>query len=299
MSILKIDHLSKRYGSQYAIKDISLEVEKGQVYGLLGPNGSGKTTTLGIILGVLSAQSGSYSWFDQGQKASLRKNIGSLLEKPNFAPWLNSFDNLRIVASIKGKKTSETELESIIKDVNLWHGAYKKFAEYSLGMKQRLAIAAALLGDPEVLLLDEPTNGIDAEGIIEIRGLIKKMAKKGKTVILASHILDEVEKVCTNVAILKKGTVLQEGAIKDVLTLEDTIELASHDRETLKRALSEWDGVQKIEDGEEFIKVYLNKEVDATALNRYLIERDIVLSHLYQRKKSLESHFLELLGENE
>ena len=199
--VLSVSALSKRYGSIRALDSFSLEVNQGEVYGILGPNGSGKTTTLGILLDVLKADSGTYSWFDGMPTVKARRQIGSILETPNFYPYLSARQNLAIACTIKEVGTSD--IDRVLKEVNLYERRHDKFETYSLGMKQRLALASAMLGDPDVLILDEPTNGLDPLGIAEVRGLILQQAQKGATIIMASHILDEVEKTCSHVAVFK------------------------------------------------------------------------------------------------
>lgn len=294
--VLTINHLSKRFGNVTAVNAVSFTIEQGQVFGILGPNGSGKSTTLGMVLGVIRPDSGDYSWFGEGQKGKNRRRLGSLLEKPNFCPWLSGQQNLRLTGYIRGLSHLEQAVQSSLQKVGLWPDRLKPFSSYSLGMKQRLAIAAALLGDPEVLVLDEPTNGVDAEGIIEIRETIKDLAAAGKTIVLASHILDEVEKVCTHVGIMKQGNVLQSGAISEVLTVEDTIEVGARDLNSLSNALRDCDLVRDFELKSGLFLVHLQAGKFPEDLNRFLMDSGIVVSHLLQRKKSLEAHFLELLG---
>ena len=202
-TILSVSNLSKNYGAVHALSDLNISIKKGDVYGILGPNGSGKTTTLGIVLGVTNASKGSYSWFDRGISYQLRKRIGCLLDKPNFYPYLNGFDNLKLVADIKQLK--DPRIIEKLEIAGIHNNANRKFYTYSTGMRQRLALAATLLGKPDVLVLDEPTNGLDPEGIADVRELIIKIANEGTTVIMASHLLDEVQKICSHVAVLKKG----------------------------------------------------------------------------------------------
>ena len=208
MSVLQIDNISKSYGVVRALNNVSFSVPKGTVFGILGPNGSGKTTLLGIVMDVLKASGGSYSWDGKPSTEEIRKQLGTLLETPNFYHYMSAEDNLKIAARIKGR--GEDDIEKVLHLVNLYQRKSSKFSTYSLGMKQRLAIASTLLGDPDILVFDEPTNGLDPAGIAEIRELIKDLNRKGKTIIMASHILDEVEKVCTHVAIIQKG-VLKTG----------------------------------------------------------------------------------------
>lgn len=295
--ILTISNLNKKYGKLHAVKDLSLEITKGSVFGILGPNGSGKTTTLGIILSVINADSGNFSWFNEPNSKANRKRIGAILEQPIFYPYLTAAKNLQIFANIKN--APYTDIERVLKVVELYNRKDSKFRTYSYGMKQRLAIAAALLGQPEVLIFDEPTNGLDPRGIAEIRELIIKIAKQGITIILASHLLDEVQKVCSHVAVLKEGKVLFAGNVNEVLNISDTIELSSNNIELLKLALKENSNVLDISVDQEILVVKLNDEFSSYDLNNYLIGKDIVLTHLAMRKKSLENQFLELLTKAE
>lgn len=291
-NVLRIDNLSKSYGRQRALDHVSFTLDKGQILGLLGPNGSGKTTCLGILLGVLQPSSGSYSWFNQSPSAQVRRRIGALLEQPNFYPWLSAEDNLKVFAQLRESKAN---VDQALKEVGLYERRKDNFKTYSLGMKQRLSIAAAIMGDPEVLLLDEPTNGVDAKGISEIRQIILNQARQGRTVLLASHILDEVEKTCSHVVVLKEGQVLQAGSIQEVLHGDPSIEVEAIDKENLKQALTQIPEVLSMEAYERGFRVHIKGGWSASDLNRALYEKDVVLSHLASQKKSLESHFLKLL----
>lgn len=292
-NILTISNLNKKYGKLHAVKDLSLEISKGSVFGILGPNGSGKTTTLGIILDVINADSGSFSWFNEPNSKANRKKIGAILEQPIFYPYLTAEKNLQIFANIKNAPYSD--IDRVLKIVELYDRKNSKFRTYSYGMKQRLAIAAALLGKPEVLIFDEPTNGLDPRGIAEIRELIIKIAQEGITILLASHLLDEVQKVCSHVAVLREGKVLFSGSVSEVLNIADTIELASNNNELLALALKKNDQVIDVKTEHDILVVKLKDGITAFDLNNYLIGKGIVVSHLAKRKKSLENQFLELL----
>jgi ABC-2 type transport system ATP-binding protein len=293
-SILSIDKLAKNYGSIKALNGISFEVPKGCVFGILGPNGSGKTTTLGIILDVLKANSGSFKWFGKPSGPDTRKQIGSLLETPNFYHYLSAIDNLKVTQAISHRGNAN-DIEEVLKTVNLAHRKKSKFSTYSLGMKQRLAIGAALLGNPDVLVFDEPTNGLDPVGIAEIRQLIKRLASEGKTIIMASHLLDEVEKVCTHVAVLKKGTLITAGAVNEVMSNEDIAEVGAANTEQLFHELKSFAGSTSItnEDG----KVQLHFPLGTAKLediNAYCFSKGIILNQLLLKHKSLEAKFFEL-----
>jgi len=295
-SVLKITNLSKNYGKIRALSDLSLEIEKGQVFGLLGPNGSGKTTTLGILLGVLRPRSGSFEWFGEPVSTTSLRRIGAILEHPNFYPYLNAFDNLKIVAQIRG--VAPTDIERVLGLVGLSDRRKHRFQTYSYGMKQRLAIASAMLGNPEVLILDEPTNGLDPSGIAEIRELILKIASEGTTIVLASHMLDEVQKVCSHVAVLEKGNKLFAGRVDDVLSSTEIIELASDDLALLEKVIGTFPAYHSHKSINNLIELKVNGECMPGEVNKFLFSQGIVSTHLKIRRKTLENYFLELVGKN-
>ena len=293
MTILSIDNLSKDYGKIKALQNVSFSVPQGSVYGILGPNGSGKTTLLGIIMDVLKSSGGTYKLFGEIPDESHRRRIGTLLETPNFYHYLSAVQNLKVTARIK--QQSNDDIERVLDIVDLSKRKDSAFSTYSLGMKQRLAIAAALLGNPEVLVFDEPTNGLDPVGIAEIRTLILKLAQQGKTIIMASHMLDEVEKVCTHVAILKYGQLITHGDVNEILVNEDIVEVAATNLENLKNILIQFPGNVNVYLKEHVVQVnFLPGTANLEAINKFCFERSVVLSHLQLKKKSLESKFLEL-----
>lgn len=295
-TILRINNLSKHYGKLIAVNNLSLEVCEGNVYGILGPNGSGKTTTLGMILEVISPTSGSYDWFNLEPNNESRKRIGSILETPAFYPYLSAVGNLKIAAKIKGK--GKENIDNVLKQVGLYDRRNDLFKTYSLGMKQRLAIGSALLSDPPVLILDEPTNGLDPQGIAEIRELIIEIASNGKTILFASHMLDEVQKVCTHIAVLKLGKKVYDGTVEDAMNQNNKIELASKDMVGLKSALNKYNSLESIEVSADKVAVRLKEGNDSGDLNMFLIEKGIVLTHLAEKKSSLEQKFLRILEES-
>ncbi|MBS1638827.1 MAG: ATP-binding cassette domain-containing protein [Bacteroidetes bacterium] len=291
--ILSVNNLSKQYGKIHALNNVSFNVPKGCVYGILGPNGSGKTTTLGIILDILKANTGNFLWFEDNPQNHKTK-IGSLLETPNFYHYLSAVNNLKITQAISGRG-NENDIDEVLEIVNLSQRKNSKFSTYSLGMKQRLAIAAALLGNPDVLVLDEPTNGLDPVGIAEIRELIKKLAQQGKTIIMASHLLDEVEKVCTHVAILKKGNLLVNGNVNEVLANEDIVEVNASDKQTLIQILNNMSGYTKLVEEKNAIQLfYPQGTAQLDTINEYCFNNGVTLNMLTQKKKSLEAKFFEL-----
>ncbi len=298
MSVLQIHNLSKSYGKIKALNDVSFNIPKGSVFGLLGPNGSGKTTLLSIVLDILGADAGSYSWFGEPSTFVHRKRIGSLLETPNFYHYLSAVQNLKVTQSIS-QRGNDAAIDDVLKKVNLYERRNSKFSTYSLGMKQRLAIAASLLGEPEVLLLDEPTNGLDPVGIAEIRELIKSLAAAGHTVIMASHLLDEVEKICDHVAILKYGKLIASGTVASVLADEDCYLLNATNQEILIGLLKSLPGVSRLAVTNEGIECYIRDEsLNAEVINNYCFQHQIVLNQLTSKKKRLEEKFFELTSQS-
>lgn len=292
-TILLIENLHKRYGRIQALKNISFEIQKGGVYGILGPNGSGKSTTLGIVLNVVNKTSGTYSWFGGTmQTHDALKRVGAIIERPNFYPYMTAEENLKLVCKIKN--ISYSKIDEKLELVGLNDRKDSQFRTFSLGMKQRLAIASALLNDPEILILDEPTNGLDPQGIHQIRDIIKKIASQGTTILLASHLLDEVEKVCSHVIVLRKGEILYSGSVDGISANEGFFELEADDNHALKAVLKQHSSIDTITEEEGKVLVYLKSEMKARELNQFLFSHNIILSHLVKRKNSLEAQFLEL-----
>ncbi len=293
MNILTIDNLSKNYGKIQALQQVSFTVPKGTVYGILGPNGSGKTTMLGIVMDVLKSSGGGFKLFDEMPNDSHRKRMGTLLETPNFYHYLSAVQNLKIAAKIKQR--GEDDIDRVIEVVGLAQRKNSPFSSYSLGMKQRLAIGSALLGNPEVLVLDEPTNGLDPVGIAEIRSLIMSLASQGKTIIMASHMLDEVEKVCTHVAILKYGKLIASGDVNEILVNEDVVELAASNLDALKNMLTSFPNILSLQIKDKVVQMNLPQgTANMESINKFCFDNNIVLTHLQLKKKSLETKFLEL-----
>jgi ABC-2 type transport system ATP-binding protein len=290
--ILKTTNLTKSYGKTLALNNLTLTIEQGQVVGILGPNGSGKTTTLGIILNILKKDSGSYEWFEGAYGNQFNKKIGAILETPNFYPYLHAVDNLNIIKHIK--KSENDNINELLKLVDLEDRSTSKFSTYSLGMKQRLAIAGTLIGNPEVLIFDEPTNGLDPQGIAEVRNILKRIAESGKTVIMASHMLDEVEKICDQVAIIKKGKLLAFGKIGQIIHDDKLIEIDSDDKAKLQSWLSGQTWVKSWSMGRDYIELTTSKDLHHSFVNQSAFENGIVLNHLVMKKKSLEEEFLHI-----
>ena len=293
MTVLSTSQLHKTYGNITAVNQLSLEVEAGNIYGILGPNGSGKTTTLGMVLGIIQPDGGTFQWFEGKYGNNHRRHLGALLETPNFYPYLSALKNLEIVAEIK--KVKNPDLLPILDMVGLLERAKYKFSGYSLGMKQRLAIAAAMVGDPDVLIFDEPANGLDPQGIAEIRHTIQRIGEMGKTIIMSSHILDEVEKVCTHVCIIKNGNLLATGPIGAILSNDVLIEVNADNVEALRTLFGEKRFVRQMQDIETGgLLLTVDEEIQPRQLNRMAFDSGIELSHLRERKLSLEEEFLEI-----
>jgi ABC-2 type transport system ATP-binding protein len=297
-TILSIKNLDKKYGAVHAVNNLSFDIKKGTVYGILGPNGSGKSTTLGIILNVVNRTSGDFSWFD-GKLSTHEalKKVGAIIERPNFYPYMTAAQNLSLICKIKGISTEK--IDEKLTTVNLFERKDSKFKTFSLGMKQRLAIASALLNDPEILILDEPTNGLDPQGIHEIRQIIKTIAANGTTILLASHLLDEVEKVCSHVVVIRKGLKLYSGRVDEMTASNGLLELKiDKNKEKLIRVLGNHEAISAISQEHDLLIAKLKNPISATEINQYLFENGLVLSHLVKRKPSLEQQFLDLTNNN-
>ncbi|WKD86878.1 putative ABC transporter ATP-binding protein YadG [Polaribacter huanghezhanensis] len=297
-TILSLKNLDKKFGPVHAVNNLSFDIQKGNVYGILGPNGSGKSTTLGIILNVVNRTSGEFSWFD-GKLSTHEalKKVGAIIERPNFYPYMTATQNLKLICKIKG--VSYDNIDEKLKTVNLYERRDSKFRTFSLGMKQRLAIASALLNNPEILILDEPTNGLDPQGIHEIRKIIKDIAKNGTTILLASHLLDEVEKVCSHVVVIRKGIKLYAGRVDEMTASKGLFELkVDSNEEQLIELLENHASINTVKKEDEIIIAALKDEMTASEMNAYLFGKGITLSHLLKRKPSLEQQFLSLTNNN-
>lgn len=297
-TILSLKNLDKKYGSVHAVNNLSFDIKKGDIYGILGPNGSGKSTTLGIILNVVNKSSGNFSWFN-GKLSTHEalKKVGAIIERPNFYPYMTAVQNLKLICKIK--EISTEIIDEKLKTVNLYERKNSKFSTFSLGMKQRLAIASALLNDPEILILDEPTNGLDPQGIHEIRQIITEIASKGTTILLASHLLDEVEKICSHVIVIRNGIKLYGGSVDEMTASKGFLELKiEKDEEKLLAALELHPSVKKVVKNREIIIAALRDDISATEMNTFLFEKGLFLSHLVKRMPSLEQQFLDLTNNN-
>jgi len=293
-TILSLKNLDKKFGRVHAVNNLSFDIQKGNVYGILGPNGSGKSTTLGIILNVVNKTSGEFSWFNGNLSThQALKKVGAIIERPNFYPYMTAVQNLSLICKIKDISTEK--IEEKLKIVSLYERRNSKFSTFSLGMKQRMAIASALLNDPEILILDEPTNGLDPQGIHEIRQIIQEITKNGTTILLASHLLDEVEKVCSHVVVIREGIKLYSGRVDKMTASKGLFELkTANDKIKLLTLLEQHHSIGAIKEEGEFIIAYLTEEMEATEINTFLFKNGIAVSHLVKRKPSLEQQFLDL-----
>ncbi len=296
--ILQTEQLTKRFSKRIlAVDGLDLQIPKGQVFGLLGPNGSGKTTTLGMILGVVSRTKGSYNWFGEGDDYKLRKRIGAILEQPNFYPFLSARQNLIVHSRIKDIR--KPDIDGLLRMVGLYERRNDPFKTYSLGMKQRLAIASAMLADPEVLIFDEPTNGLDPQGIAEIRQLILNIRDMNKTILLASHLLDEVQKVCSHFAVLRKGKKIYSGSVKDALESTNSVAVSADNMVLLVQTISSCPGVMSMERDGDILKLQIEEAWSVAAINTYLVEHKVAVNYIQQKRSSLEEKFLEILKESD
>ena len=293
-SILQVTGLTKKFGQLTAVDHLSFDIKKGHVYGLLGPNGSGKSTTLGMILNVVNKTSGDFKWFDgKISNSEALKRIGAIIERPNFYPYMTTRQNLNLVCKIK--EISTETIEEKLALVGLLDRQHDKFKTYSLGMKQRLAIASALLNDPEMLILDEPTNGLDPKGIHEIRKIIKNIANKGTTIILASHLLDEVEKICNQVIILQKGKKIYEGPVNEMSIKKHWFEIQTDQIDKLIKILQNHPEIKDVVFNDNHIKVIpATDTLTGKDINQFLANQDLFIESIVKKQPRLEDEFLKI-----
>ena len=297
--VIETRGLTKAFGAIRAVDDLSLQVPRGGVFGLLGPNGSGKTTTMGMLLGLIRPTSGGIWLFEdpvEGVRAQALRRIGAIVEEPSFYPYLSGRNNLRYFQGIGGDASSQ-DVDRLLELVDLSERANSKFNTYSMGMKQRLGIAYALLGDPEVLFFDEPTNGLDPAGMNEVRSLIRRLGSSGSTVLLSSHLLYEVEQVCDNVAILSRGRLVAQGNVQQILKERDGVRLTTTDDSMAAAILSALQWVDRVtaDDGALLVTAPSERSAELTAA---LAHAGVFVREMYSAKRSLESYFLEVTGGN-
>ena len=298
--VIETHGLTKRYGEVLAVHDLSMNVPRGHVFGLLGPNGSGKTTTMGMLLGLVKPTAGSFSLFGSGsQDLEALRRIGAIVETPSFYPYLSGKDNLAYFQGIGGRGDPK-ELDDLLEKVGLADRADSRFRTYSLGMKQRLGLAYALLGDPEVLFLDEPTNGMDPAGMAEVRDLIRSLGTGGRTVLLSSHLLHEVEQVCDSVAILSKGRLIAQGKVADLVHSQagDRVRLRTTDNAKAVEVLSALDWVVDVTvDGESIVVTAPSDR--STDVSVALGRSEVYVTEMAADEMSLEQYFLDVTGSDE
>ena len=293
--------LTKTYGDVVAVRALDLTVGRGRVFGLLGPNGAGKTTIIGSLLGLITPDAGEIRLFEEptaGRFDRAVRRIGAIMETPSFYPYLSGRDNLRYFQGISGGRPETDEVERLLDLVGLTERADARFVTYSLGMKHRLGIAYAMLGDPELLLLDEPTNGLDPGGMAEVRTLIRSLADGNRTVLLASHLLNEVQQVCDSVAILSRGKVVASGEVGELIAAGDRLVLTTTDDERATAVLSSLDWVGSVTTSPDGISVGAD-HARAWEISAALAAHDIYPSSLTAQSTSLEQYFLEVVGEEE
>ena len=298
--VIQTDGLTKRYGDILAVDNLSIQVKRGHIYGLLGPNGSGKSTTMGMLLSLLKPTSGTFTLFGGAYtlEASLRR-IGAVIETPSYYPYLSGRRNLAYFQGISHRGTPD-EIDRILGQVGLADRADSKFNTYSMGMKQRLGLAYSLLGDPDIVILDEPTNGLDPEGMIEVRELIRSLADGNRTVLLSSHLLNEVEQVCDSVTILSKGKLIAEGSVAELISSSgrEQVRMKTTDNNKAQGILTALEWVEEITVNEDFLIV--TAPLDRTSeLSEAISREEIYVAELTPIQTSLEDYFLQVTGENE
>lgn len=296
-AVLEVRGLTKRYGSFAAANDVSFRVYRGDVFGFLGPNGAGKSTTIGMLLGLIKPTAGEISLFGlpPSRHSEGLANVGGIIEAPAFYPYLSGRDNLRALAHLR-PGTTRQRIDEVLDLVGLGEAATKKFGKYSLGMKQRLGIAWTLLHDPDLLILDEPTNGLDPAGMLEVRHLILSLAEQGKTIFVSSHLLHEIEQVCDRVAVIRRGEVIIEGDVDELLSQTERLIIRTPQLRDAAALLRGLPGVRDIEAADDLLRVDA-PEVRPATLNAELVRAGIEVDELRRERATLESTFLEVTGD--
>lgn len=310
--VIRTRHLTRTFGSLTAVNDISLEVRRGDVFGFLGPNGSGKTTTIRMLLGLIRPTSGKITIFGMDNATHLPMilpRLGAIVETPVFYPYLSGIDNLRTVAAASGMRigrANQQRIDEVLEMVDLSRQAKDAFRKYSLGMKQRLAIGATLLTDPELIMLDEPTNGLDPAGVHEVRQLILRLSQAGKTIFISSHLLYEVQQVCNRVAILQRGKLLRQGYVQELLSEHQQLVLrlktadeTRRARQVLEQAAQQganWIGSihEETDERGRSILCLAVPEEKSTNLSEILARQQLYIAAMYPQQSNLEEFFLQL-----
>lgn len=298
--VLRATDLRKRYGQHEAVKGVSFALRAGEVFGLLGPNGSGKSTTIGMILGLVEPTGGTVEIFGQGpeHRAQALTRVGAIIESPSFYPYLSGFDNLSVLAALRGGIPA-TRIKEVLEIVGLTDAGKKPFGKYSLGMKQRLGIAWTLIHDPELIILDEPTNGLDPAGMMEVRHLILQLSDAGKTILLCSHLLNEVEQVCDRVAILQEGSIVAEGLVSDLTAGGQQILVDADDPARATEVLEALRSVTEVRPHQGKLLVRVDDvEVRPAVLTAALVQAGVGVDEIRPMSNTLEATFLEITGQN-
>jgi ABC-2 type transport system ATP-binding protein len=295
--ILRTIGLTKRFGKLEAVKNLNLELHRGEVFGFLGPNGAGKSTTVGMILGLVAPTAGSIELFGhqlKGNQWAMLRRVGAVIEEPAFYPYLSGRDNLEALARAIGD-IPRVKITEVLKRVNLLDRAEDRYDHYSMGMKQRLGIASTLLRDPELIILDEPASGLDPAGTKEVRDLIPRLAHESRAVFLCSHLLHEVELMCDRVAIIKQGVMLASAPVQELVTQGQMLQIKVDDPAQAVAILSSLPWIRSVRRENDYLVVDAPKE-SASQVNKALAEHNIFASELVSRSASLESVFLQLTG---
>lgn len=310
--IISTNRLTKAYGKLVAVNDLHLQVMRGDVFGFLGPNGAGKSTTIRMLLGLVRPTAGRAILFGLDtayEMPTILRHVGAIVETPVFYPYLSGIDNLRVVAVASGMvsgRSNQRRIEEVLELVELKKQAKMAYRKYSLGMKQRLGIASALLIDPELVLLDEPTNGVDPAGMYEIRQLIQRLAALGKTIFISSHLLNEVQQVCNRVAILQQGNLIKQGNVRELLRGKEQVQVRLEKTGELERAQivlaqarergADWLGSVRVEkDRQEQEMLYIDApQTYAAEVNRLLAQEGLFAAELHPYEGSLEEVYLQL-----
>lgn len=291
MEILKCSNLNKSFGRKKILNNVSLSLDEGDILGFIGPNGAGKTTTIKLILGLQSIDSGTVTICGYDIKKEFTKaikNVGGIIESPDMYMYLSGYDNLKLIANLYG--VSKEKIDEVVKLVGLEKRIYDKVNKYSLGMRQRLGIAASLLNDPKLLILDEPTNGLDPEGNKQIRNLILKLSKKGIAILVSSHALSELESIVNKVVIIQKGSIVETSTLEEVKKSKNSYYIFEVDK------IKDIENIEKI--SENSFKVNINREEIPEFINK-LIDKKIKIYSIYEDKLSLEDAFLKRTGGNQ